>query len=332
MMEAERPPSPKLIDVVVRGVRVLTPRIREFVLVREDGGALPRFDAGAHIELHFDAGTEPLIRRYSLVAGLDRGDEARTSYRIAVQREERQRGSAYIHEHFRPGTRLRICYPKRDFQLDRRDGKSLLIAGGIGITPLLSMAFSLATRQRDFEIVYAGRGLSEMAYAREIHENFGPRARLHANDIEGGPLDLSDLLVAQPADTRAYVCGPAGMVQAVRDAAASLGWAPDRVRSELFGPAALASPRAFSLTLQRSGETITVGPYTSILEAMMAHGKHPLFDCGRGECGLCALPVVQADGPLQHRDVFLSPEQKARAQSMCICVSRLEGEHLTLDA
>lgn len=325
-------PKKEYLDVVVREVRQLTPRIREYLLVASGGGPLPVYEAGAHIELLIN----PLeigqtVRHYSLIGGTASADDGRIAYRIAVQREDRSRGSAHIHDSFAAGTHLLISPPKNHFRLDHRDSKSLLIAGGIGITPIISMMRSLVRRNRNVEIAYSGRSRSDMAYADEVMRLGGSKAHIFCNDNSGGLLDLKTLLAAQPEGCKVYVCGPAGLITATREAAAILCWDAQRVRNELFTPAPTGDEVAFDVVLRQSGQTIRVGPNTTILDAMQSAGLHPLYDCRRGECGLCPLPVLEADGPIIHRDSYLSAEEKASGGTLCICVSRLKGSRLVLD-
>lgn len=319
-------------DVVVAGIRELTPRVREYLLRSADGSALPDYVAGAHVAVHTVSAERGLIvRHYSLVGGSDVADDPRNTYRIAVQREDHARGSAHIHATFQPGTRLRIGPPVNNFPLDRRDRRVLLLAGGIGITPIFSMARSLARRHRPHQIFYAGRNASAMAYHDELARLAGERVRFHYSDSQGHP-DLEAVLRRQPEDTVVYVCGPARMIEATQAAAARLGWDAGRVRREMFGAgfAGLAMP--FEVRLQRTGRTVHVGPDVSILDALLADGIPVLWDCRRGECGLCPLPVVSADGPIEHHDRYLTAEEKASGETLCICVSRTRGSELVLDA
>lgn len=326
-------PKKEYLDVVVRAVVQLTPRIREYLLAAPDGSALPAYDAGSHIELLISPeGIGNTRRHYSLVGGTPSANDGRMTYRIAVQREDRARGSAHIHDKLAVGTRLSILPPKNEFRLDHRDGKSLLIAGGIGITPIFSMLRSLAFRKRPFEIVYSGRSRSAMAYVHEVAQLGREHAHIYCNDETGSQLNLTALLAAQPADCKVYICGPAGLIEAARAAAAALGWNPQRIRSELFTPPPTGDEVGFDVVLKQSGKTIAVGPNTSILDALQNAGMYPLFDCRRGECGLCPLPVLEADGPLVHRDRYLSAGEKSSGGTLCICVSRLQGSRLVLDA
>lgn len=312
----------------------LTPRIRQYRLRSVDGLALPEYGPGSHVEVLIDtAEGERIVRHYSLIGGEGLNDDDPDTYRIAVQREDRKRGSAYIHAHFEPGFALEVSRPKQNFALDHRDQKSLLIAGGIGVTPIYAMARSLARRARPFSLVYAGRTREEMAYADQILALTGDRGVIHESGSEDADrLSLLDLLAAQTPDTTAYVCGPTAMISAAEAAAKSLGWADGRLRFEKFTAAPSPDDRAFEVELAQSGRTIRIGRDTSILDALSGAGVPVLSDCRRGECGLCPLPVIDADGPIEHRDTYLSEEERASGSTLCICVSRIAGDRLVLDA
>lgn len=318
--------------VVVAGVRQLAPRVREYLLRSAAGQPLPSYEAGAHVAVRIRSKDRGLIvRHYSLVGGAGLEDDPRDVYRIAVQREDRGRGSAHIHATFEAGTELEVGAPLNDFPLGRRDKRVLLIAGGIGITPIFSMARSLTRRKCAFEVFYGGRTRAEMAYHDELAAMAGDRARFHYSDRQGPP-KLLELLAAQPAGTVAYVCGPSGMIAAAHAAGKELGWDQGRVRSEMFGASVAPDAQPFVVHLARSGMDVEVGPGVSILDALLERDVPVLWDCGRGECGLCPLPVVDADGDLEHHDRYLSDEERAAGDTMCICVSRTNGRRLVLDA
>jgi ferredoxin-NADP reductase len=319
--------------VVVSALRQLTPRVREYELADVGGRSLPQFEAGSHIALYLPTPEGPLLRHYSLVSQPDGHGAGARKYTIAVQRDNAARGSAYIHDHLRLGTQLRISHPKSQFALDRRDTQSLLIAGGIGITPILSMAHSLAKRGKNFQLLYIGKRADDMAYLPEVAKLGAERASI-CTTRQGHGLrpDVAALLASQASGTSVYVCGPPSLIDSLKVAAAALGWAPQRVHHEWFNTAVTGLEVAFSLELRHSGRTLQVGPRTSILEAMTAAGMHPLFDCRRGECGLCPLTVLESDGPLVHHDRFLSDDEKAMGTTLCICVSRTQGSRLVLAA
>ncbi|MDN8032088.1 PDR/VanB family oxidoreductase [Burkholderia multivorans] len=218
-----------------------------------------------------------------------------------------------------------------NFPLDRRPGPVLLIAGGIGVTPIFSMARSLVRRQRPFKLLYAGRNRDSMAYHDELARLAAESATFHYSD-EAGVIDIVELLREQEDGTTVYVCGPRAMIAATHAAGKELGWSADRVRSEAFGAARAADANAFDVRLLRSGRTVRVSADASILDALNAAGVPVLWDCRRGECGLCPLKVVSSDGPLQHNDLYLTEEEKAAGDTMCICVSRTKGHEIVLDA
>ena len=318
--------------VEVTRVRQLTDRVREYLLTSVDGQPLPEYGPGAHIAVHTVSPSRGLIvRHYSLIGGTDSEDDARDTYRIAVQRESDTRGSAHIHATFAPGVRIEVGPPVNDFPLSRRDPHALLLAGGIGVTPIFSMARSLVRRNCAFEMVYAGRNRESMAFHNELERLAGKSVTFHYSD-EAGILDLRTLFSRQPEGTAAYVCGPTPMVEATHAAGKAVGWDSSRVRSELFGVGSPTVPHAFDVKLARSGRVVHVSEDASILDALGAAGVPVLWDCRRGECGLCPLTVVSSDGPLEHRDRYLSEEEKAAGDTMCICVSRTKGNELVLDA
>lgn len=323
----------KHLKVVVSGVRDVAPRIREYTLTSVDGSPMPEYTPGSHIALHTgSAATGPLVRHYSLIGGTHIRDDARHTYRIAVQREDRGGGSAFIHANFEVGTHLEVSIPANNFPLDRRDTHRLLIAGGIGITPIYSMVRSLARRKQPFTVVYAGRDIDHMAYHEELRDLAGERARIHVSGMANqAPLDLVALLQAQPEGTTAYVCGPSAMVAATHDAARAAGWNGDQVRSELFGTGFSGDEVPFEVYLRRSNRTIPVAKDVTILDALTSARVDVLWDCRRGECGLCQQTVLATDGALVHRDRYLSEDERAACDAMCVCVSRTQGTRLELD-
>jgi vanillate O-demethylase ferredoxin subunit len=326
--------SNRLLTVAVSGIRQLTPRVREYLLKSAIGEPLPRYEPGAHIELYSASpATGPFIRHYSLIGGSGSWDDAANTYRIAIQRESDSRASAFIHDTLSLGTKLVVSGPKNSFYLDGSASKSLLIAGGIGITPIYAMLRSLTRRKKEFEFIYSGRTREGLAYVDDVLRLAGPNGRLH---ISGGSvrrrLDLGPLLAIQPAGTHVYVCGPQSMINAAATAGEELGWAPERVHTEIFIAQATGEEVPFDVELRESNLTVRVGRDTTILDALTAAGHFALSDCRRGECGLCPLPVLEADGPIDHRDRYLTEEERASGQTMCICVSRIKGTRLVLDA
>jgi ferredoxin-NADP reductase len=246
-----------------------------------------------------------------------------------VQREDRSRGSAFIHDHFRAGAPLRISRPINGFRLSRSQTPALLVAGGIGITPIFAMARSLRMRNMEFSMFYAGQSQPSMAYVEELQALGGDRLTLHETIRDGIP-DFASLLSAQPAEAVAYVCGPGAMIEALREAALRLGWSKERVRFEVFNAAHRPEDTDFEVRTS-SGRGIRVGAGTTILDALEIAGIDTLSSCRRGECGLCVTEVIGCDGKLDHRDVYLSDDEHRSGSQIAICCSRINGRSLELN-
>lgn len=313
----------KYLDAVVLSRRDLTDRITEFRIGAADGSALQPGEAGSHVELRFGGPSGRFLRHYSLVGPLAAGPAPEPFWRIAVQREDRSRGSSFIHRTFREGSRLQISRPIGTFRLGRDVPHVLLVAGGVGITPILPMMRSLLIRKRPFNMVYAGRNRADMAFAAEVEAIGGGRVSLHEADRDG-LLDLKALLAAQPDGTVAYICGPGPMIDALCRAGEAAGWSSDRVRYEVFNAAHRPEDVGLDVEL-KSGRIIHVGAGTTILDALEDAGIDTLSDCRRGECGLCLTDVLPGGAALDHRDSFLSGAERAEGKQMCICCSRVSN-------
>ena len=314
--------SEDLIDLVVAEVRPLTSHVNAYLLRRAGGGALPPYTAGAHIQLRVEIDGAPAWRHYSLV-DLEADRVARAApveYLIAVRREARELGgrggSDYLHAHARPGFVLPARAPRNDFALDAAADRAVLVAGGIGITPLASMAAALKAQGRTYALHYCGRSLEQLAFAPQLAAEHGAALTLHPDDDPARRLDLRALLASCTPAQPLYFCGPKGMIDALRLLAADMGWQ--------------AGDRAFELELRQSGTTIAVAADTTILDAMLAAGLDPIFDCKRGDCGVCATEVIE--GEVEHRDNCLSDAEKAAGKIIHICISRARGARLVLDA
>lgn len=311
----------------VSGVRQLTPSVRAFELRSADGSPLPAVVAGAHIDLPvcLADGTDS-TRSYSIASSPHRTD----AYEIAVQREPAgSGGSVAVHESFTLGLRINASMPRNRFPLAETSHRAVLIAGGIGITPIRAMAHALAARGLDFELHYAVRSRALAPFLAELIDAFGDRVRVHAKD-EGGRLDVAALVLSLGAADHVYVCGPSRLIDAVSAAARSAAVASARVHAEKFNAdTARSGDREFVVHLMRSGKDIVVPKDRSILEAAEAQGVRVPASCRIGNCGTCATRVVA--GKPSHRDEVLTDAQKSEQQLMCVCVSRAEGESLALD-
>jgi ferredoxin-NADP reductase/predicted pyridoxine 5'-phosphate oxidase superfamily flavin-nucleotide-binding protein len=311
----------------VAGVRQLTDTVRAYELVAADGAPLPAVSAGAHLDvpMRLDDGSTT-TRSYSIASSPLRTD----AYEIAVLREPKgSGGSAAVHQDFAIGLRLYCAPPANAFALDTGPHRAVLVAGGIGITPIKAMAHALAAAGREFELHFACRSRAQAPFLGQLIEQFGARVRVFAAD-EGQRLDVPALLRSIGASAHVYVCGPSGLIDAVRTGADEAGIDPGRIHFERFvAPRDETDTLGFTVRLVRSEVDVQVPPGRSILEALEARGFRPPASCRIGTCGTCAMRVVAGE-PL-HRDAVLTPEQRQVQHLMCICVSRAEGTGLRLD-
>ncbi|MFC8142875.1 PDR/VanB family oxidoreductase [Streptomyces paradoxus] len=295
-------------------------------LRRPDGGVLPAWTPGAHIDVPLGSGEDDcdLIRQYSLC-----GDPAdREAWQIAVLREPRGRGgSAYIHDHLREGAAVRVRGPRNNFPL-RPAARHLFIAGGVGITPILPMVEAAEAAGSDWRLLYGGRTRTSMAFLDRLAPYEG-RVLVRPQD-EYGLLDLAAHLGVPEEGTLVHACGPEPLLQAVQELCA--GWPPGTLGVERFAPAGTATTgpaTAFELELARSGLTLTVPPDRSVLETVEEAGVAVEFSCREGTCGTCETDVL--DGEPDHRDSLLTEDERAAGDTMLICVSRSCGPRLVLD-
>ena len=298
------------------------PGIKEFHLVPADGSAAPPWRPGAHVELDIRSQSGAHYRNaYSLIG------EPGAPLRIAVQREAAGRGgSRTLHDEYQVGMQIALSDPLDSFALRTGSVRTVLIAGGIGITPMISMARALDHTGNRFELHYLARDAERLVLLHEVDSL--PHGRLATYTTgSGGRPDLLAMIGHYSDGSELHACGPAALLEAIRAAAAAQGWPSERVHVESFGARSASADRPIKLYLRQSEMTINVAPGTSILDAMIAADAFVSYDCKRGECGHCFAQVV-AGQPL-HRDVCLTPDQ--RAQGMTTCVSWAAGDDLELD-
>jgi ferredoxin-NADP reductase len=312
------------LQLAIRSVLIPADRVVSIELGAGDGSPLPRWDPGAHIDLHLPSG---LVRSYSL-----HGDPRhRGSYHIAVLNVENGRGgSAEVHRVAAPGIELPASVPLNSFDMQPAS-HYLFIAGGIGVTPLLPMALTAARAGKPWTFVYGGRTRTSMAFLDRLATLPGGRLEVVPQDELGLP-DLVRSFADLPAGAAAYCCGPAGMLTAATDVGASTR--PDvAVRIERFaaspGPAAGGGDHPFEVELARSGLTIEVPAGVSVLDAVRARIPGVMSNCGQGICSSCETAVLA--GTPDHRDSVLTPKEKAANRYMMICVSRSLTPRLVLD-
>jgi vanillate O-demethylase ferredoxin subunit len=269
-------------------------------------------------------------RSYSLV-GLPDAPGADEVYRIAVRRADDGRGGSRFLWGLQTGDELLIGEPNNHFEIGLHASETLLVAGGIGITPMLGMAQLLARKGAKLRMCYAARSAAELVYADALRPLLGEALRTYRSDA-GERIDLAAEIDALPPGAQLAVCGPLGLLDAARAAWARAGRAAADLRFETFGNSGRREAEAFWVELPRHGLRIEVPAERSLLDALEAAGVDTLSDCRRGECGLCALDIVSLHGTVDHRDVFFSAHQKQQNQRLCACVSRICGGGVVLDS
>lgn len=312
--EQERDLIVKTVETSADGVVVLT-------LVDPDGGSLPAWTPGAHVDLIL---APDLVRQYSLCGSAS----DTSSIRIAVLRSPGSRGgSAYVHDGLKPGTMVRVRGPRNHFPLVGAP-RYLFIAGGIGITPLMPMLAEATAAGADWSLVYLGRSRRSMAFLDEL-EQYGDRVRVMPKD-ETGRFELDTVLTPPRDDTAVYCCGPERLLSAVEERCAT--WPAGALHVERFAaraPEATDADQEFELVLARSGLTVTVPAGRSVFDAVQDAGVSVLGSCHEGLCGTCEQIVL--DGEIDHRDSVLNAQEQASNEMMMICVSRSLSARLTLD-
>lgn len=299
--------------------------ICSFEFAHPKGEPLPAFSAGSHIDLHLGPG---LVRQYSLCN--DPGETHR--YLIAVRRERESRGgSRRLHEELKVGDLIPASLPRNHFPLAHGPHHSLLIAGGIGITPILCMAERLSNTGADFELHVCARSLSDAAFGDRIRQSpFADRAHFHLSE-RGSRLNVRKLLAAQDRGTHIYVCGPTRLIDDVVRTAAELGWPEERVHREYFEAAVhdTRNDAPFQVKIASTGVTLDVPKDATVVDALATHGIAIPTSCAEGVCGTCLTRVLE--GEVLHRDMLLTAEERARNDQFTPCCSRAASQVLVLD-
>jgi vanillate O-demethylase ferredoxin subunit len=291
------------------------------------GQVLPSFSAGSHIDVHVPGG---FIRPYSLCN--DPSEEHR--YVIGVLRDPASRGgSVAVHDQVKAGQNLQISAPKNHFALSHEASSHLLLAGGIGITPILCMAERLANIGADFELHYCTRNRHKTAFLDRINESaFASQVELHFDDgVPEQKIDLAKLLVKPEPGRHVYVCGPKGFMDAALGLARVNGWPPEQLHCEVFNAdiAATAQDAGFEVQIASTGHLLQVPAQVSVLKALAAHGIEIPFACEQGVCGTCLTRVIS--GTPDHRDQYLTSEEQAVGDQFMPCCSRAKTPRLVLD-
>ena len=313
------------MDVIIDKIHQLTAHIRAFELISTQGDSLPAFSAGAHIDVHLKNG---FTRQYSL----SNCSSERHRYVIGVLHDEHSRGgSRCMHLDYSEGDRLQISPPRNLFELHPQTGRAMLFAGGIGITPILSMAYQLKREQIPFELHYFVRCHEMLAFYGNLTTHFPDHLHLHIQDQPETACNMAQVLADASTDHHLYVCGPTGFMQFVMDAAVEAGWLNAQLHQEHFAAAPIdqTSNRSFRIEVLGSGQTIEVPANQTATQALLAHGFDVPISCEQGVCGTCMTRVLA--GIPEHRDVFMTDEEHASNQYFTPCCSRAKSETLVIE-
>lgn len=291
--------------------------------IEPEGGAGP-YASGSHIDVEVLIEDRPATRSYSLVGSAPHDG----AWRIAVKRVSQSRGGSQRMWSLKAGARLKITRPDSHFELRAGLPGYLLLAGGVGVTPIVGMAQHLKKAGANVRTLYAVRSRAQAAFLDTLSEP-GCGLALHV-DEEGAALDLAAEIAALHPQGEMYVCGPVGMMEATRRLWSAAGRPAEGLRMETFGSGGRHPAQPFAVTLADRNLEIQVPINRSLLESLKDAGVEVASDCRRGECGLCLVQVTGLAGDIDHRDLFLSDHQKAENSQICACVSRVIGS-VTLD-
>lgn len=309
-------------DAAVVRARTIAEDVRliEFAVA----GPMPRFAPGSHTTIEVDIGGVKAHRSYTCLPA-DPG-----FIRVAVRAHQYSRGGSRYMWSLVEGARTRLAVPENRFELSWRASSCLLVAGGIGITPIYGMARALKLKGVPVRLAYGARSREQMAFADELRELLGDDVEFFASN-EGRRIDLASEIRMLPADGELYICGPIGMLEDAKRAWVAAGRSASRLRFEVFGDSGAFAEQPFAVEVANCNIRVEVAPDESLLEALTRAGVDMISDCERGECGLCAVDLISHDTAIDHRDVFFSEEEKKQGKRMCACVSRLTGGAAIID-
>ncbi|MCI1736751.1 MAG: PDR/VanB family oxidoreductase [Pseudomonas veronii] len=315
----------ELLTVQVRKRQLQGDGVVVLDLIPVGGAKLPAFEAGAHVDIHIAPG---LVRQYSLCS--DPADSA--VYRLGVLRDPASRGgSTSVYDTLLEGAEVQISAPRNLFPLASEARRSILIGGGIGITPMIAMAYALHAKGEDFELHYCGRSRSRSAFLDELQSAaFAERVHTHFDDeAPAQKLDMDRVLGQAESGVHVYTCGPSGFMDWVIGESVKHGYADDHIHREYFQIEVDNSGASFEVVAARSGKTVQVAEGQTILAALSDVGIQIEISCEQGICGTCLCDVLE--GEPDHRDVYLTDDEKQANDQILICCSRAKSKKLVLD-
>ncbi|MDH1339296.1 PDR/VanB family oxidoreductase [Ectopseudomonas oleovorans] len=315
----------QLLTVQVRKRQLQGDGVVVLDLIPVGGATLPAFEAGAHVDIHIAPG---LVRQYSLCS--DPADNA--AYRLGVLKDPASRGGSLgVHEQLLEGREVQISTPRNLFPLASAAKRSILIGGGIGITPMIAMAYALQAQGQDFELHYCGRSRSRSAFLDELGSaSFAERVFTHFDDEAAEQkLDMDAVLGQAQAGVHVYTCGPSGFMDWVIGESVKRGYADDHIHREYFQVEVDNSGASFEVVAARSGKSVQVAEGQTILEALGSLGIKIEVSCEQGVCGTCMCEVLE--GEPDHRDVYFTDDEKQANDQILVCCSRAKSKKLVLD-
>lgn len=304
------------ITDVAKGIRRLGLRIR---------GDMPMRAAGAHVTFALETPQGGIERSYSVV---DDG-QATNLLTISVKLEPASKGGSRHMWSLKVGDAVRIVGYANSMPVSYGASDYVLVAGGIGVTAMTGIARALCTSGKTLRMIYCARSPEEAAYVDILRAQLGDRLTM-IYDSEGGRLDVVQLVAGLSQTTLLYMCGPKGLSDAIKAAWNDQHQPLQNLRYETFGNSGTRQTLPFYVIVEETGRTVEVPEDTSLLDALLASGHAMLSDCRKGECGLCKVHITQVEGDIDHRDVFLSPRERADGTCVCACVSRLSGGKMTI--
>jgi len=285
------------------------------------------FTPGSHLSFEVMINNLPETRSYSLV-GLY---EKNKPYRVSVKQLAESRGGSNYMWQLKPGAKIKISRPANNFELQFKHADYLLVAGGIGITPMVGMAQVLASKKVNVTMVYVGNSESDMPYINELTALLGDKLTVHTLEKDKTFFNFKKLISELTPGTQMYLCGPLGMMDEVRHQWEAHKLPATDLRFETFGASGKFAPQAFKISIPRLKLELKVEKNQSMLDVLNKAGADIIYDCVKGECGLCMVDILSCSGEVDHRDFFLSDEQKKENKKMCTCVSRVANGDIVID-
>lgn len=312
------------LQVTVAEIQRESPVVKRFTLAPTDRRPLPRFGGGSHITTYVRTRGQVIERHYSLINDA----KADGCYQIAIRRSEHSRGgSVYWNDHVKVGDQLEISYPKNHFPLSSAARRHLFFATGIGVTPFLAMMLDLQNQGKPFELHYAATSRDLCAFYADLVQRYPGRAHFYFSREENRM--SPDIMRNQPIGTHVYLCGSGRMMKEYVSAATLCGYPEASIHRELFAPVESGPMHAFQVELRKSGRILDVREGESLLDVLLDNGIEVAHACRAGGCGSCRIPVIR--GEVDHRDWYLSDQERRKQNVIVACTSRARQGPLVLD-